>query len=213
MKLEFSMAADVALVARPPQPTRAASPASSSAVTPWTPMRETGSCAPTRAQPMPSSIRCLARSRTEAGTSSSVVLATQAASRPVGPAGSVGGRPAAVTAVGVLEVILVLFSRFWRTGGGVAFAFPDCNLEVSPGEASRRRDLRPGGNNCTGEEMAAGVDHEAEPGRSRVGLHPKLSDPLDTDGLHHDDVAMTPVPGRRCSAGEAGQACVVGESG
>src|ERR1700720_4100309 len=96
MKLEFSMAADVALVARPPQPTRAAPPA---------------------------------RSRTEAGTSSSVVLATQAASRPVGPAGSVGGRPVAVTAVGVLEVILVLFSRFWRTGGAVASAFPDCNLE------------------------------------------------------------------------------------
>src|SRR5580700_9433346 len=114
------MAADGALVARPPQPTRAASPALSSAVIPWTPLRETGSCAPTRAQPMPSSIRCLARSRTEAGTSSSVVLATQAASRPVGPAGSVGGRPVAVTAVGVLEVILVLFSRFWRTGGGGA---------------------------------------------------------------------------------------------
>ena len=55
---------------------------------------------------MPSSTRCLARSRTEAGTSSSVVFATQVASRPVGPAGSVAGRPVAVTAVGVLEVIL-----------------------------------------------------------------------------------------------------------
>ena len=71
------MAADVALVARPPQPISAASPASSSAVTPSTPMRETGSWAPTMAQPMPSSTRCLARSRTEAGTSSSVVWATQ----------------------------------------------------------------------------------------------------------------------------------------
>src|SRR5271169_2266558 len=92
MKLEFTMAADVALVARPPQPISAESPVLSSDVTPSTPMRETGSCAPTRAQAMPSSTRCLARSRTEAGTSSSVVLATQVASRPVGPAGSVGGR-------------------------------------------------------------------------------------------------------------------------
>src|SRR5271155_1333620 len=191
MKLEFTMAADVALVARPPQPTSAESPASSSAVTPATPIRDQGSCAPTRAQPMPSSTRCLARSRTEAGTSSSVVFATQAASRPVGPAGSVGGRRGGGTAGGLLGVIL-----------GPLLC-----------QASRGRDLRPGGNNCTGEEMAAGVDHEAEPGRSRVGLHPKLSDPLDTDGLHHDDVAVTPVPGRRCSANEAGRACVVGESG
>src|SRR5271155_4964231 len=191
MKLDFPIAADGALVVRPPQPTSAESPASSSAVTPATPIRDQGSCAPTRAQPMPSSIRCLARSRTEAGTSSSVVLATHVASRPVGPAGSVAGRPVAVTAVGVLEVIL------------------------SPllCQASRGRDLRPGGNNRTGEEMAAGADHEAEPGRSRVGLHPKLSDPLDTNGLHPADVAVTPVPGRRCSADEAGQACVVGESG
>src|SRR6202451_1006638 len=102
MKLEFTMAADVALVARPPQPTSTESPALSSAVTPWTPIRETGSCAPMRAQPMPSSTRCLARSRTEAGTSSSVVLATQVASRPVGPAGFVGGRPVAGTAGGGL---------------------------------------------------------------------------------------------------------------
>src|SRR6202162_3502434 len=104
MKLEFNMAPDVALLARPPQPIRAASPALSSAVTPWTPLRETGSCAPTRAQPMPSSIRCLARSRTEAGTSSSVVLATQAASRPVGPAGSVGERAAFPLVVGVVAM-------------------------------------------------------------------------------------------------------------
>src|SRR6202050_4448195 len=191
MKLEFTMAADVALVARPPQPISTPSPASSSAVTPSTPMRDQGSCAPTRAQPMPSRTRCLARSQTEAGTSSSVVLAPKGASRPVGPAGFVGGRPVAATAMGVLEVIL-----------GPLLC-----------QASRGRDLRPGGNNRTGEEMASGVDHEADPGRSRVGLHPKLSDPLDTDGLHHDDVAVTPVPGRRCSADEAGQACVVGESG
>src|SRR5450755_2925147 len=117
MKLEFTIAADVALVALPPQPISAESPASSSAVTPSTPIRDQGSCAPTRAQPMPSSTRCLARSRTEAGTSSSVVLATQAASRPVGPAGSVGGRPVAVTAVGVLEVILVLFSAKRHAAG------------------------------------------------------------------------------------------------
>jgi len=59
--------------------------------------------------------------------------------------------------------------------------------------------------------MAAGIDHEAEPRWSRVGLHPKLSDLLDADRLHHDDVAVTPVPGRRCTADEAGQARVVGE--
>src|ERR1700691_7164 len=91
MKLEFTMPAEVALVARPSQPISGVSPALSSAVTPSTPMRETGSCAPTRAQAMPSSTRCLARSRTEAGTCSSVVSATQVASRPVGPAGSVAG--------------------------------------------------------------------------------------------------------------------------
>src|SRR6204780_5606377 len=98
MKLEFTIAADVALVALPPQPISAESPASSSAVTPSTPMRDQGSCAPTRAQPIPSSTRCLARSRTEPGTSPSVVFATQVASRPVGPAGSVAGRPGGVTA-------------------------------------------------------------------------------------------------------------------
>src|SRR5579862_33891 len=105
MKLEFTMAAEVALVARPSQPINAESPALSSAVTPSTPTRDQGSCAPTRAQPIPSSTRCLARSRTEAGTSSSVVFATQVASRPVGPAGSVAGRagfPVSLTAVGVV---------------------------------------------------------------------------------------------------------------
>ncbi len=100
------MAADVALVARPSQPISAESPALSSAVAPSTPMRETGSCAPIRAQAMPSSTRYLARSRTDAGTSSSVVLATQVASRPVGPAGSVAGRPVAIAAAERLEVIL-----------------------------------------------------------------------------------------------------------
>ena len=61
--------------------------------------------------------------------------------------------------------------------------------------------------------MAADVDAEAEPGWSRVGLHPKLklADLLDAEGLHHDDVAVTTVPGRRSSADEAGQARVVGE--
>src|SRR5271170_1537367 len=109
MKLEFTMAADVALVARPPQPTSTESPTSSSAVTPSTPTRDQGSCAPTRAQPMPSSTRCLARSRTEAGTSASVVLATQVASRPVGPAGSVAGRagfPVCPTATGASVVVM-----------------------------------------------------------------------------------------------------------
>jgi hypothetical protein len=61
--------------------------------------------------------------------------------------------------------------------------------------------------------MAADVDAEAEPGWSRVGLHPKLklSDLLDAEGLRHDDVAVTPVPGRRPSADEASPARVVGE--
>ena len=80
-------------------------------------------------------------------------------------------------------------------------------------EASRGRDLGPGGNNRAAEEMAADVDAEAEQGWSRVGLHRKLklSDPLDAEGLHHDDVAVTPVPGRRPSADEASPARVVGE--
>ena len=45
--------------------------------------------------------------------------------------------------------------------------------------------------------MSADVDAEAEPRWSRVGLHLKLklSDLLDAEGLHHDDVAVTPVPG------------------
>src|ERR1700733_10363203 len=119
MKLEFTIAADVALAARPPQPTSTESPASSSAVAPSTPIRDQGSCAPTRAQPMPSRTMCLDRSRTEAGTSPSVVLATQVASRPVGPAGSVAGRPVAVTAVGVLGGIVGSPLRSW-TGGGHA---------------------------------------------------------------------------------------------
>ena len=99
------MAADVALVARPSQPISGVSPALSSVVAPSTPMRDQGNCAPTMAQAIPSSTRCLARSRTAAGTSSSVVFATQVASRPVGPAGSVAGRPVAVTAVEALGVI------------------------------------------------------------------------------------------------------------
>src|ERR1700688_89173 len=92
MKLELSIAADGALVVRPPHPMSSALPASSSLVTPSTPMRETGSCAPTSAQATPSSSRCCARSRTDVGTSSSVVLASQVASRPVGPFGSVAAR-------------------------------------------------------------------------------------------------------------------------
>src|ERR1700683_104282 len=106
MKLEFTIAADVALVALPPQPISAESPASSSAVTPSTPIRDQGSCAPTRAQPIPSSTRCLARSRTEAGTSLSIVCATQVASRPVAPAGSVAGRAGGVVLAGGVGGIL-----------------------------------------------------------------------------------------------------------
>src|SRR5580658_4313851 len=83
---------------------------------------------------------------------------------------------------------------------------------LSPRRASRGRDLCPGDNDRTSEEMAADVDAEAEPGWSRVGLHPKLklSDLLDAQGLHHDDVAVTPVPGRRPSADEASQRASLG---
>src|SRR6476660_8482317 len=90
MKLELSIAADVALVVSGAHPIRAASPAPSRAVTAFTPTRDTGSCAPTRAHATPSRMRCLARSRTVGGTSSSVVLASHVERRPVGPAGSVG---------------------------------------------------------------------------------------------------------------------------
>src|ERR1700758_4227233 len=90
MKLELSIAAEVALVVRVSQPIRAVSPAPSRAVTALTPVRDQGSWEPTRAQAIPSRMRCLARSRTAAGTSSSVVLASQHERRPVGPAGSVG---------------------------------------------------------------------------------------------------------------------------
>jgi hypothetical protein len=82
---------------------------------------------------------------------------------------------------------------------------------LSPREASRGRELCPGHNDRAAEEMSADVDAEAEPGWSRVGLHLKLSDLLDADGLHHDDVAVTRVAGRRCTADEAGQARVVGD--
>src|ERR1700756_1024902 len=92
MKLEFSIAADVGLVVSGAHPIKDAppAPAPSRAVTAFTPTRDTGSCAPTRAQATPSRMRCLARSRTVGGTSSSVVLASQVESLPVGPAGSVG---------------------------------------------------------------------------------------------------------------------------
>src|ERR1700727_3272877 len=136
MKLEFTMAADVELVARPSQPISAESPAPSSAVTPSTPMRDQGSCAPTRAQPIPASTRCLARSRTEAGTSSSVVFATHVASRPVGPAGSVAGRagfPVSLTAVGGV-IALLAFLVLDRLGvvGGRERTCPACVPDLGP---------------------------------------------------------------------------------
>src|ERR1700730_16176927 len=90
IKLELSIAADGALVARPSQPISKLVPALSSAVTASTPLRETGSWAPTNAQAIPSSNRYLACSRTDDGTSSIFVPASQVASRPVGPLGSVG---------------------------------------------------------------------------------------------------------------------------
>ena len=111
MKLELSIAADGALVVRPPQPMSRAFPPSSSLVTPSTPLRETGSWAPTRAQATPSSSKCFARSRTEVGMSSSVVLASQVASRPVGPFGSVAARaglPPTSASIGVRVAVMNL---------------------------------------------------------------------------------------------------------
>ena len=111
------MAADVALVARSPHPTCAASPELSSAVTPSTPIRDTDSCAPTMAQPMPSSTRCLARSRTEAETSSSAVSATQVASRPVGPLGVCGRTIGGFRCDRRAGSHLGISSPSWRTDG------------------------------------------------------------------------------------------------
>ena len=82
---------------------------------------------------------------------------------------------------------------------------------LSRRKASRGRDLCPRGNDGAAEEMAAEVDAAAEPGWSRVSLHLKLSDLLDANRLHHDDVTVTSVPGWRSTADEAGQAHVVGE--
>jgi hypothetical protein len=160
------MAAEVALVARPSQPTSAESPASSSAVTPSTPMRETGSCAPTMAQAMPSSTRYLARSRTEAGTSSSVVLATQVASRPVGPAGSVGGRagfPVSLTATGA-PITAMAFSTFQFGCLGLRLDLapdvgaPDEYAELLGGQRLRARHLLLHGarppDGCTGSRSS-----------------------------------------------------------
>ncbi len=110
------MAADVELVAAPSQPISVESPVVSSAVTPLTPRRDQDSCAPTRAQAIPSSTRCLARSRTEEGTSSRVVLAIQVASRPVGPAGSVAGRadfPGSLAVLGASEIAMAFHLSPW----------------------------------------------------------------------------------------------------
>ncbi|ELP45891.1 hypothetical protein D522_14235 [Mycobacterium avium subsp. paratuberculosis S5] len=88
MNVPLRTAAAGALVRRP-VPMTMLSPLPSRARTASVAMRDHGSCAPTRAQPMPSSSRCLARSTTGAGTSSRVSSATQVASSPVGPTGSV----------------------------------------------------------------------------------------------------------------------------
>src|SRR5271163_3829648 len=124
MKLELSIAADGALVARPPHPMSRAFPASSRLVTPSTPLRETGSWAPTRAQATPSSSMCFAHSRTDAGMSSSVVLASQVASRPVGPFGSVAARarlPATSASTGLRVIVM---SNYQLTGISFDSPFP-----------------------------------------------------------------------------------------
>ena len=76
---------------------------------------------------------------------------------------------------------------------------------------SRGRYLRPRGDDRAAEQVAAGVDAEAKEGRGRVGLHAELLDVFDGDGLHHDDVAVTPVPRWRCRTQEVGGAYVIAE--
>src|SRR5271169_123167 len=119
MKLELSIAADGGLVVRSPQPISGAPPAPSSAVRPATPLRDTGSCAPTRAHAIPSSSRYLARTRTGSGISSKVVSASQVASRPVGPPGSLAGRPGLPSS---LSVGIVTVGAWLIIGGLLSFA-------------------------------------------------------------------------------------------
>ena len=76
---------------------------------------------------MPSSTRCLARSRTESGTSSRVVSATHVASRPVGPEGSVGGLDAfavCLTALGASVVTATGFSSPRYVGSWSSSCYP-----------------------------------------------------------------------------------------
>src|SRR5580692_7794678 len=113
---------DLALVLRPPQPISAPVPASSRAVIASTPLRETGSCAPTRAQATPSRIRCLACSRTRSGTSASVVPASQVASRPVGPAGSVAASEERGAALVPVISMVLLHSVSWSASASLPLA-------------------------------------------------------------------------------------------
>src|ERR1700746_1165098 len=107
-------------------------------------MRETGSCAPTSAHPTPSRSRYLARSRTLAGTSVSVVAESQVARRPVGPAGSVAARPASAASDEVtleVAVVLIVISRVVVHRGVEASVIGACRARIrqvdSPGGQSR----------------------------------------------------------------------------
>src|SRR5260221_14393809 len=91
MKVPLSSAAAGPDVARP-QPMIVLSPLPSKRVMVSTASTDHGSFAPTRAQPMPSSSRYLARVRTASGTSSNDNFVSQLESAPVTPEGSVGGR-------------------------------------------------------------------------------------------------------------------------
>jgi hypothetical protein len=74
-----------------PVPMTTVSPRPSRSSTPSVATRDHGRPAPISAHPMPSSNRCLARSRTRSGTSARSKSATQWASAPVGTPGKLRG--------------------------------------------------------------------------------------------------------------------------
>ena len=78
--------------------------------------------APTKAQATPSRIRCLACSRTRSGTSASVVPASQVASRPVGPAGSVAASEERGAALVPVISMARLHSVSWSASASLPLA-------------------------------------------------------------------------------------------
>src|ERR1700749_1407279 len=120
MKVPLSTAAAGPLVDSP-VPITTTSPLDSRLRTAPVATRDQGSCEPIRAQPMPSRSRCLARSTTSDGTSSSVRSATQVASLPVGPSGSVAALGCTAVIVGppsVLYACYIFITNTDRCGKG-----------------------------------------------------------------------------------------------